>query len=99
MPKLVLVDEEYLLITNKEKADRLGKKFASIHNGSDYDEMHKQWKELIIRKFPEILQKKHSENSSLDMDFTPHELKMALEKSGYMAPGQGQLVRNEMFRQ
>lgn len=37
----VLVDGEYLAITNKEKADLLGKKFASIHSGSHLDEEHK----------------------------------------------------------
>jgi len=47
--------------------------------------MPKQWKEDMIRKFPEIIKKKHSKNCSLDMDFTLIKLKMALEKSGYMA--------------
>lgn len=48
----VFVDEEYWAITNKEKAELLGKKFASMNNRSHIDEIHKQ------RKFPDILKKK-----------------------------------------
>lgn len=33
-----LIVGEYLAITNKEKADLLCKKFASIHSGSNLDE-------------------------------------------------------------
>lgn len=93
----VLVDGEYLAVTNKEKADLLGKKFASIHSGSHLDEEHKQRKEDIIRKCSDVLRKKDSDGSALDMEFTMHELKMALEKSGYTAPGQDQLCY-AMFR-
>lgn len=38
----VLIDGEYLAVTNKEAADLLGKKFASVHSGSHLDELHKQ---------------------------------------------------------
>lgn len=93
----VLVDGEYLSITNKEKADLLGKKFASIHSGSHLVEEHKQQKEDIIRKCSDVLRKKDTDGSTLDMEFTMHELKMALEKSGYTAPGQDQLCY-AMFR-
>ncbi len=41
----VLREGEYMTITNKEKADLQGKKFASVHSGSRLDEMHKQRKD------------------------------------------------------
>lgn len=43
-----------MAITNKEKADLLGKKLASIH----LDEVHKQQKDNIIRKCSDVLRKK-----------------------------------------
>ncbi len=53
----MLVDGDYLAITNKEKAELLGKKFASIHSGSHLDEVHKRQKEDIIRKCSNVRKK------------------------------------------
>ncbi len=88
----VLVDGDYLAITNKEKSDLLGTKFASIHSGSHLDEVHKRRKEDIIRKCSDVRKK------DTFSQFSTHELNMALEKSGYTAPGQDQLCY-AMFRQ
>ncbi len=58
-----------MAITNKEKADLLGMKFASIHSGSHLDEMHKRRKEDIIRKCTDVLRKKDTDGSTLDMEY------------------------------
>lgn len=94
----VLIEGEYQAITNKEKAELIGKKFASVHSGSHLDEIHKQRKKDILRTNSEVTKKKDSDDSALDMDLSLHELKMALEGSGYTAPGQDRLCY-AMFRQ
>ncbi len=94
----VLRDGEYMAITNKEKADLLGKKFASVHSGSHLDKMHKQRKYDILRDNSDVTKKKDSDSSALDMELTLHELKLALEGSGYTTLGEDQLCY-VMFRQ
>lgn len=66
----VLIDGEYMAITNKEKAELLGKKFASVHSGNHLDEIHKQWKKDILRTNSEVTKKKDSDDSALDMDLS-----------------------------
>ncbi len=66
----VLRDGEYMAITNKEKADLLGKKFASVHSGSHLDKMHKQRKYDILRDNSDVTKKKDSDSSALDMELT-----------------------------
>lgn len=68
----VLIDGEHLAITNKEKAELLGKKFASVHSGSHLDEMHKQRKKDILRTNSGVTKKKDSDVSALHMDFSLH---------------------------
>lgn len=43
----VVVTTVYLAIENKQKADLLGKNFASVHSGSHLDEVHEQRKDDI----------------------------------------------------
>lgn len=93
-----LIDGEFVAMTNKEKADLLGRKFASVQSGSHLDEIYKQRKDDILRANTDIVKKKDSNGSSLDMDVTIHELEMAFEGSGYTAPGQDRLCY-AMFRQ
>ena len=46
--KYLLEDGEILAITDKEKADVLGKVFASVHSGDHLDDKHKQRKKVIL---------------------------------------------------
>ena len=59
----VLEDGEVLAITDKEKADLLGKAFASVHSGDHLDEKHKQRKKEILKENRDVDRKKDSEGT------------------------------------
>lgn len=52
------------------------------------DEIHKQRKDYILRDNDDVTKKKDTDWSTLDIDFTLHEFKSALEGSRCSAPGQ-----------
>ncbi len=50
MLKYHLQDDGIMAITDKEKANILGKKFASVHSGDHFDDIHRQNKEKILNE-------------------------------------------------
>ena len=90
----VLEDGEVLAITDKEKADLLGKAFASVHSGDHLDEKHKQRKKEIVKENKIgmwIERKKDSEGSTMDAEITMNELIIGLDGAGNTATGEDQL--------
>lgn len=93
-----LIDREKLVVSDKGKAEVLGKAFVAIHSCEHLSDIHKQQKELALRENKEVKLKREDGISTLDVDFTMSELNIALLGTGYTAPGQDQLCY-AMFRQ
>ncbi len=62
----VLEDDGIMAITDKEKANILGKKFASVHSGDHLDDIHRQNKEKILNENRNVFLKKDNEESTMD---------------------------------
>ncbi|MGL5590845.1 MAG: RNA-directed DNA polymerase, partial [Metamycoplasmataceae bacterium] len=87
----VLSKGDEIAVTEKEKADLLGKVFSGIHSGNHLTEYHKEKKEEMLRENRHLIIKKKDENSSLDLEFNLMELKRAIIGSKNSAPGQDQM--------
>ena len=93
-----LVDGERLAVTDKEKADMLGRTLAAVHSGEHLSDIHRQQKQQLLAENENVKEKRQDNRSALDVEFTMSELKIALQGTGYTAPGQDQLCY-AMFRQ
>ena len=61
----VIINGKILSITDKEKAELLGKAFASVHGGGDHlDNKHKQ----IFKENRDVYIKKDIEESAMDAE-------------------------------
>lgn len=83
----VLIDKNFKAISEKEKANMLGKYFADIHKGDHLDDCFKKRKEDILKANEGILNCKSETGSILDEDFNMSELKMAVDSTAYSSPG------------
>ena len=66
-------------VSDREKADMLGKAFAAVQSGEH------------LRKKENLRERKEDASSSIDMGITMKELKSALKGTGYTAPGEDKL--------
>lgn len=94
----VLTDRDGYYTTDVEKANILAKTFADVHKGHHLEDCFKKKKEEMLSMNEDLLTKKESNKSSIDLDFSMTELKMALKNTGYSAPGSDGLCY-AMFRQ
>ena len=83
----VLIDGQNTAISDMDKANLLGGKFAEIHRGNHLDECVKKRKEDIMNANTDILNTREGNMSVLDVEFSLSELKMALGNTGYSSPG------------
>lgn len=83
----VLKEGQNEAITDMEKANLLGYKFAEIHKGSHMDECFQKRKEEILNANKDIINPREGNMSILDAEFSLSELKMALGNTGYSSPG------------
>lgn len=93
-----LVDGDKIAVSDKEKANVLARAFAAVHSGKHLDDTHRLQKERALRENENVREKREEEMSTIDMDFTMTELKIALQDTGYTTPGQDQLCY-AMFRE
>lgn len=70
----VLEDDGILAITDKEKANVLGKKFASVHSGDHLDDIHRLHKEKVLKENRDVFIKKDSEECTMDEEINLNEL-------------------------
>ena len=92
-----LIDGEKMAASDKEKTEVLGKAFAAVHSGEHLDKIHRQQKERVSRENGDRRERREEDMSTLDMEITMAELKLALTDTGYIPPGQDQLCY-AMFR-
>ena len=93
----VLEGDGVLAITDKVKANILGKNFASVHSDNHLDDLHRHRKEEILNENRDVYRKKDNEESAMDSEITMNELVTALNGTGYTATGEDQLSY-AMFR-
>ena len=89
--KIPTLSGQNLAVSDREKADMLGKAFAAVHSGEQLGDTHKQQKEKALRKNKKLRERKEDASSSIDMGITMKELKSALKGTGYTAPGEDKL--------
>ncbi len=87
----VLEDGGIMAITDKEKANKLGKKFASVHSGDHLDDIHRQNKEKILNENRDVFLKKDNVESTMDAEIIMNELVMVLNGIRNTATGEDQL--------
>ncbi|KAK7916098.1 hypothetical protein WMY93_011859 [Mugilogobius chulae] len=76
----------------------LGKKFSSVHSGDHLSDKHRERKEDVLKEYSNDIRKKENGNSTMDLDFTLHELKRALEGTRNSAPGEpAKFVENRYY--
>ena len=64
-------------VTDKEKADLLGKTFARVHSGLLWIQVYKQCRCEILNAHVNVNKKRDTADSSLDTDFTEYEMRSA----------------------
>lgn len=74
-----ILNGEMEAITDREKANMLGKAFASVHSGNHLDDIHRQRKREILRDNRDVSNMKEDDTSALDVEFTVNELKIDLQ--------------------
>ncbi len=74
-----------------DKANILGKKFASVHSGDHLDDIHRQNKEKILNENRDVFLKKDNEESTMDEEMNMNELVMVLNGIRNTATGEDQL--------
>lgn len=82
----VLIEEEKVAVIDIDKANMLGKVLERAHRielGEEYELRKKE----ILDKNLDIMKKRNSNSSCMDIEFTLTELKVALQKCANTAPG------------
>lgn len=87
----VLEDQGIMAITDKEKANMLRKKFASVHSGDHLDDIHRQNKEKILNENRDVLIKKDNMENTMDEAINMNELVTVLNGIRNTATGEDQL--------
>jgi hypothetical protein len=84
-------------VTDKEKADLLGKTFSRVHSGVTLDEVYKQRRCAILNAHVNVYKNRDTVEFSLDAVFTIHDMHSALIGCRFPAPGHDQLC-HVMFK-
>jgi len=82
----VLIEEENIAVVDIDKANMLGKVLERAHRielGEEYEIRKKE----ILDKNPDIMKKRMSNKSCMDLEFSLTELKVALQKCANTTPG------------
>ncbi|MGL5597184.1 MAG: hypothetical protein ACRDDA_03515 [Aeromonas sp.] len=87
----VMSNGNKIAVTEKKKANLLGKIFSKIYSCSHLSESHKKKKEEILRDSSTVLNTKENENDHMDLELNLMELKRAIIGTKKSAPGQDQL--------
>lgn len=69
-----LIDGYKVIVSDKEKAEVLGKTFMSVYRGDPLTDIHKQLIDIALRENKDVMQKRKDDISTLDVDITMSEL-------------------------
>lgn len=83
----VLSNGNEMAVTNKEKAELMVKTFVAVHSSNNLTEEGRQGREKTRDENREILKRKDSRESEVDVPFTIGEMKRAIAKTRTSAPG------------
>ena len=76
-----------MAVTNKEKADLMVKTFVAVHSSNNLTEEGRHGREKTRGENREVLKRKDSRESEVDVPFTIGEMKRAIAKTRTSAPG------------
>ncbi len=90
-------DNDRLIISDSDKAEALAETFVKVHSNSNLSEEMRRYREQIMSKNPQLLEKKGPSGCTLDSEFTLYELKKALAGVKQTSPGRDDIC-NEMVK-
>lgn len=77
----VLVSEEVKAVTDLEKAEMMAKAFVSIHSSDNLESEWNNGREITLKEYPGILEKREEVGDALSAPFSKAEMERAIARA------------------